>query len=84
METKEGFKENPDKVRAVIGIPSPFTLKEIQLLNDRLAALNRFLERHAKRSMPFILILRKCLTKNSFQWTPKSERAFQEIKQDLS
>jgi hypothetical protein len=67
MVTKEGFKANPNKVRAVISMPSPLTLKEVQSLNGRLAALNRFLARHAERSMPFISTFRKCLTKNSFQ-----------------
>jgi hypothetical protein len=69
MVTKEGFKVNPDKVRAVIEMPSPSTLKEVQSLNGRLAALNRFLAQHAERSIPFISTLRKCLTKSLFQWT---------------
>jgi RNase adaptor protein for sRNA GlmZ degradation len=73
MVTKEGFKANPDKVRAVIEMPSPSTLKEVRSLNGRLAALNRFLARHAERSIAFISTMRKCLTKSSFQWTPEAE-----------
>jgi hypothetical protein len=83
MVTKEG-KANPDKVRAVVEMPSPSTLKEVQSLNGRLAALNRFLARHAESSMQFISTLRKCLTKNAFQWTSEAEQAFQEMNRYLS
>jgi hypothetical protein len=84
MVTKGGFKANPDKVRAVIGMPSSASVKEVQSLNGRLAALNRLLARYAERSMPFISTLRKCLAKNSIQWITVAERAFQEMTQYLS
>ncbi|XP_022031955.1 uncharacterized protein LOC110933020 [Helianthus annuus] len=81
--TKDGFKVNPDKVQAIERMPSPSTIKEIQKLVGRLAALNRFLANHAAKSFPFIKTLRNGVKKNQFQWTPEAEHAFREMKDCL-
>ncbi|GJW06739.1 reverse transcriptase domain-containing protein [Tanacetum coccineum] len=38
--TSEGIKANPEKVKAVMDMPSPKTLKQMQSLSGKLAALN--------------------------------------------
>ncbi|GKC02426.1 reverse transcriptase domain-containing protein [Tanacetum coccineum] len=43
--TKHGIKANPSKVKAVTDLDQPRTLKDIQSLNGKLAALNRFLSK---------------------------------------
>ncbi|GKD36681.1 reverse transcriptase domain-containing protein [Tanacetum coccineum] len=43
--TKHGIKANPSKVKAVIDLDQPRTLKDIQSLNGKLAALSRFLSK---------------------------------------
>ncbi|XP_021995320.1 uncharacterized protein LOC110892465 [Helianthus annuus] len=81
--TKDGFKVNPKKVQAIERMPSPSTIKEMQKLAGRLAALNRFLANHAAKSFPFIKTLRNCMKKSQFQWTPEAESAFREMKDCL-
>ncbi|GJV43445.1 reverse transcriptase domain-containing protein [Tanacetum coccineum] len=53
MVTSEGIRANPKKTKAVADIESPKTLREMQSLSGKLAALNRFLSRSAERAMPF-------------------------------
>ncbi|XP_022004349.1 uncharacterized protein LOC110901896 [Helianthus annuus] len=81
--TKDGFKVNPEKVQAIERMPSPSTMKEMQKLAGRLAALNRFLANHAAKSFPFIKTLRNCMKKSQFQCTPEAESAFREMKDCL-
>ncbi|GJS87316.1 reverse transcriptase domain-containing protein [Tanacetum coccineum] len=47
MVMSEGIRANPKKTKAVADIQSPKTLKEMQSLSGKLAALNRFLSRSA-------------------------------------
>ena len=83
MITKDGFKVNPEKVEAILSMPSPSTMKEVQKLNGKLVAINRFLANHASKSTPFVNTLRNCLKKSQFKWTPEAEQAFSEIKECL-
>ncbi|KAI3829139.1 hypothetical protein L1987_03255 [Smallanthus sonchifolius] len=80
MVTKEGFRANPEKVSAITRMTSPSSIKEVQALNGRLVAINRFLAKHAERSLPFIQTLKNCLNKAQFQWTDQAEEAFQQLK----
>ncbi|XP_035838063.1 uncharacterized protein LOC110926798 [Helianthus annuus] len=81
--TNGGFKVNPEKVQAIERMPSPRTIKEMQRLVGRLAALNRFLSNHAAKSYPFISTLRNCVKNQEFKWTPEAETAFQQMKECL-
>ncbi|GJW36855.1 reverse transcriptase domain-containing protein [Tanacetum coccineum] len=47
--TFEGIRANPEKIKDVIDMPSPSSLKQMQSLSGKLAALNRFL---AERAIP--------------------------------
>ena len=42
MVSQKGIEENPEKVRAILKILSPKTIKEVQSLMGRVAALNMF------------------------------------------
>ncbi|XP_022021311.1 uncharacterized protein LOC110921323 [Helianthus annuus] len=81
--TRDGFKVNPEKVQAIQLMPSPATVKEMQRLAGRLAALNRFLANHVAKSYPFISTLRNCGKKTPFQWTPEAEATFKQMKECL-
>ncbi|GJZ20400.1 reverse transcriptase domain-containing protein [Tanacetum coccineum] len=61
-------------------MPSPRTLKHMQSLSGKLESLNRFLSKSAKRSLPFLDMLKKCTNKKDFRWTEATEAAFLEIK----
>ena len=58
---------------------SPKTVKEVQKLTGRIAALNRFISRATDKCLPFFKTL-----KQAFAWTDKCEIAFQELKRYLS
>ncbi|GJT36433.1 reverse transcriptase domain-containing protein [Tanacetum coccineum] len=47
----KGLKVCPDKVDAVLSLPSPKCLKDVQKLNGKLASLNRFLAKSAEKSL---------------------------------
>ncbi|GJZ56216.1 putative nucleotidyltransferase, ribonuclease H [Tanacetum coccineum] len=82
--TSEGIRANPEKAKAVMDMPSPKTLKQMQSLSGKLAALNRFLSKSAERSLPFLDTLKKCTNKRDFRWTEAAEAAFLEMKKLVS
>ncbi|GJS70578.1 reverse transcriptase domain-containing protein [Tanacetum coccineum] len=69
-----------DKADAVLSLPSPRCIKDVQKLNGKLASLNRFLSKSAEKSLPFFKTLKNCTKKSDFQWTPEAEEAFKQMK----
>ncbi|XP_075489543.1 uncharacterized protein LOC142528383 [Primulina tabacum] len=53
MVTDRGIEVNPEKIKAVIDMPSPQSTRDVQKLTGRIAALSRFISRSAHRSYPF-------------------------------
>nr|GEW76157.1 reverse transcriptase domain-containing protein [Tanacetum cinerariifolium] len=80
MISPEGIKSCPDKTKAVMRLPSPRTIKEVQSLNGKLASLNRFFSKLAENSLPLFKTLKKCIKKSDFHWTPEAEQAFKQLK----
>ncbi|GJY29007.1 hypothetical protein Tco_0404774 [Tanacetum coccineum] len=74
--TKQGIRANPLKVKEITNLKPPRTLKEIQSLNAKLAALSRFLSKGADRSLPFFKALKSYINKKTIQWTADAEEAF--------
>nr|XP_025661188.1 uncharacterized protein LOC112756783 [Arachis hypogaea] len=81
MLTSRGIEANPEKFRAILDMTSPHTIKEVQRLTGRLAALSRFLPCLASKSSCFFQTLKN---KKAFQWTDECEQAFTTIKETLS
>ncbi|XP_073031146.1 uncharacterized protein [Primulina eburnea] len=81
MVTDRGIEVNPEKVKSVLCMPSPQSVKEVQKLTGRIASLSRFISRSAHRSYPFFQILRKA---QQFGWNDKCEQAFQDLKAHLA
>ena len=79
MVSQRGIEENPEKVRAILEMSSPKTIKEVQFLTRRVAALNRFVSKAMDKCLPFFKTL-----KRAFVWTDEYEAAFQELKWYLS
>ena len=57
----------------------PKNVKEVQSLNGKVAALNRFVLRATNKCLPFF-----CMLKKSFEWTANYQKAFEDLKAYLS
>ena len=78
--TERGIKANPDKCATIIGMRSPATVKEVQQLTGRMAALSRFLSVGGDKGYPYF----QCLKKNNrFTWTHECEEAILKLKEYL-
>ncbi|GJX10324.1 reverse transcriptase domain-containing protein [Tanacetum coccineum] len=80
----KGIKVCLDKVEAVLSLPSPKCLKDVQKLNGKLASLNIFISKSAEKSLPFFKTLKKCTKKSDFQWTMEAKAAFKQMKKLIS
>ncbi|GJT20115.1 reverse transcriptase domain-containing protein [Tanacetum coccineum] len=83
-ETFRTIKPCPNKTEAVLQLPSPRTIKEVQSLNGKLVSLIRFLSKSVENSLPLFKTLKRCIKKSDFHWTPEAEQAFKQLKQHLS
>uniref|UniRef100_A0A2N9IZI8 Uncharacterized protein n=1 Tax=Fagus sylvatica TaxID=28930 RepID=A0A2N9IZI8_FAGSY len=79
MVSQRGIEANPDKIKAILEMSPPKTVKEVQSLTGKAAALNRFVSRSTDKCLPFFKILRK-----AFQWTEECQQAFEELKAYLT
>ena len=59
MVSQRGIEANSDKVKAIIEVKSPKTVKEVQSLRGKVVALNRFVSRATEKCMPFFKVLKK-------------------------
>ena len=64
MVSQRGIEAKPDKIRAIMEMAPPRNVKEVQSLNGKIAALNRFVSRAMDKCLPFFRTLKK-----SFEWT---------------
>ena len=64
LVSQRGIEANLDKIRAIIEMTPPRNVKEVQSLNGKVAALNRFVSRATDKCLPFF-----CTLKKSFKWT---------------
>nr|GEY37322.1 hypothetical protein [Tanacetum cinerariifolium] len=72
--TSEGIRANPEKTKAVMDMPSPRTLKQMQSLNGKLAALKRFLSKWTKAAEAAFLKMKKLVFELPTLTTPKKGR----------
>ena len=81
MVSQRGIEVNLEKIKAILEMPSPKSVKDIQRLAGRIAALNKFIFRSADKCLPFFK-----LPKNStrFVWDDQYEEAFTNLKAYLS
>ncbi|GJR41502.1 reverse transcriptase domain-containing protein [Tanacetum coccineum] len=82
--TSEVIRANLEKTKAVMDMSSPRTLKQMQFVSGKLAALNHFLSKSVERSLPFLDTLKKCINKKDFRRTDASEAAFLKMKKLVS
>ena len=79
MVSQRGIKVNLDKKQAIMELALPKTIKEVQSLTDKVAALNRFVSKATDKCLPFFHTLKK-----SFEWMAKCQQEFKDLKAYLS
>ena len=65
LVSKRGVKANPEKIRAVLDMRPPTTVKEVQRLASRVALLGRFVLKSDDRCAEFFKIVQ---SPNEFKW----------------
>jgi len=60
--SQRGIEANLDKVKVIIEVKSPKTVKKVQSLTGKVEALNRFVSRVTDKCMPFFKVLKKILS----------------------
>ncbi len=78
LVSQRGVEANPDKIRAIIDMKPPRTVREIQSLTRRVTALNKFVSKATDKCLPFFRVLEK-----AFVWTLECDEAFAAFKQYL-
>jgi hypothetical protein len=81
LVSHRGIEANPDKVKAIEEIRPPRNLKEMQRLARCMAALGRFITRSGEKALPFFKLMKRT---GKFEWTPKGDKAFAELKRYLT
>ena len=79
MVSQRGIEVNLEKIRAIMELEPSKTVKKVQSLNGKIAALNRFVSKVTEKCLPFFCTLRK-----SFEWTDECQKAFKDLKKYLS
>ena len=64
MVSQRAIEVNLEKIRAIIELEPLRTVKEVQSLNGKIAALNRFVSKVTDKCLPLFRTLRKL-----FEWT---------------
>ena len=59
MISQRGIEVNPEKVRAIMELAPPKTVKEVQSLNGKIVALNKFVSRATDKCLPFFHTLKR-------------------------
>ncbi|XP_056691831.1 uncharacterized protein [Spinacia oleracea] len=80
LVSERGIDANPEKVEAILNLPEPKNIRDIQRLTGKMAALTRFISKSADKSLPFFQVLKGNKT---FKWEEEQEKAFKEVKNHL-
>lgn len=81
MLTHHGIKANSDKFQTIINMRSPTSVKEVQQLTCRLAALSQFISCAGDKSIHLFVAIK---ISAKFIWTEECQKVFVELKQFLS
>ncbi|GKA40158.1 hypothetical protein Tco_0732751 [Tanacetum coccineum] len=75
MVTKEGVKEDPEKIQAIILGSSPRSPNQIQSLFLQLTAISKFIPKLAELKYPIRKARMRLETTKEFGWTNEAEEA---------
>ncbi|XP_063941291.1 uncharacterized protein LOC135149494 [Daucus carota subsp. sativus] len=81
MVSKRGIEANPDKIKAILDMEPPKSIKDVQKLTGRIAALGRFISKSGDKCLRFFKALKKV---KYFEWTSESQGAFEQLKKYMA
>ncbi|GKU97906.1 hypothetical protein SLEP1_g10981 [Rubroshorea leprosula] len=88
MVSRRGIEVNPEKIKAVAEMEPPKSVKDVQRLMGRVAALHRFISKSTDKCLPFFKIMRLAAQKDEsgkqkkFEWNSECQDAFDELKEE--
>ncbi|XP_021722675.1 uncharacterized protein LOC110690154 [Chenopodium quinoa] len=80
MVSERGIDANPDKINALLEMKQPKSIRDIQRLTGRMAALTRFISKSADKALPFFVVLRQ---NKSFEWGKDQADALEMVRNHL-
>ncbi|XP_021853697.2 uncharacterized protein [Spinacia oleracea] len=80
LVSERGIDANPEKIEAILNFPQPKSVKDIQKLTGRMAALTRFISKSGDKAMPFFNTLKQ---NGKFKWGEEESKAFEVVKDHL-
>ena len=78
--SKDGIKIDPLKVQAILDMPSPSTLLQLQSLQGKANFLRRFVQNYAEIAKGYTRLLRRDIP---FFWDEEAQRSFEALKEAL-
>ncbi|CAA0842069.1 Unknown protein, partial [Striga hermonthica] len=81
MVSQREIEANTAKIKAIQDLTPPISVKGVQALTGRLAALNRFISKSTDRCKPFFEAIKKG---KRFEWTEECQKDLVSIKETLA
>ncbi|XP_074373591.1 uncharacterized protein LOC141713932 [Apium graveolens] len=81
MVNHRGIEANLVKIKALLDMKSPASIRQVQILTGRIAALNQFVSKSSDRCKEFFKAIKGM--RKDFVWTSDYEEAFKKIKEQL-
>ena len=81
LVSARGIEADPEKIEALLTMPPPTKLCEVQRLSGQIAAPERFISKLGEMALPFYQLMKKT---DKFEWTDENQAAFVHLKHVLS
>lgn len=75
MVSQKGIEANLDKIKAILDMTPPPTIREVYKLTGRV--VTRFTSRFRDKCLPFFNTLKNV---KNFEWTEECQKSFEELK----
>ena len=77
---RNGIEVDPSKIKAILEMPPPITLKQLKSLMGKISYIRWFIPNLSKKVKPWSVIMKKGF---EFVWSEECQKAFQAMKDEL-
>ena len=81
MVSRRGIEANPEKIKAILEMQPPSSVKDVQRLAGWVAVLGRFVPKSGDKCCEFFKVLKN---PDNFQWIEQCQLAFEDLKKFLT